>query len=121
MPSTATVEAFIARVVAGRFVEAIEEFYAEDASMQENNAPPRVGRATLVEHERKVLAASRQVKAELVDDYFVNGDRAVIHWRFEFTRTDSARVVLDELAYQLWRGGKIVQERFYYDPAQLRG
>jgi hypothetical protein len=25
-----------------------------------------------------------------------------------------------ELACQLWRGDKVVAERFYYDPAQLR-
>jgi hypothetical protein len=26
---------------------------------------------------------------------------------------------MDELALQRWRGDRIVEERFYYDPAQL--
>jgi hypothetical protein len=34
MPTPATLERFIARVEAGAHVEAIEEFYAEHASMQ---------------------------------------------------------------------------------------
>jgi hypothetical protein len=28
---------------------------------------------------------------------------------------------LDELARQRWQGDRIVEERFYYDPAQLQG
>jgi hypothetical protein len=26
---------------------------------------------------------------------------------------------MDELAHQLWRGDRVAEERFYYDPAQL--
>ena len=48
MPSRERVEALIARVEAGKYVEAIGEFYAEDASMQENLQPPRKGRDALV-------------------------------------------------------------------------
>jgi len=33
----------IAMAEQGKFLEAIQEFYAEDATMQENNQPPRVG------------------------------------------------------------------------------
>ena len=50
MPSRDTVERFVAMVVSGDHVGAIEAFYAEDASMQENLAPPRVGKAALVVH-----------------------------------------------------------------------
>jgi hypothetical protein len=28
---------------------------------------------------------------------------------------------MEELAHQRWRGDRIVEERFYYDPAQLKG
>ena len=45
MPSTATLDRFIAHVEQNAHAEAIEEFYTENASMQENNSPPRVGRA----------------------------------------------------------------------------
>ncbi len=121
MPSTQRVAAFVAHVESGAFVEAIEEFYTEDAVMQENSEPPRIGRERLVAHERRVMASTAAVEAKLVDGFFVNGDRVVIHWRFEFLHKNGRRVVLDELAYQLWRGDRIATERFYYDPAQLRG
>ena len=121
MPSRERVEAFVARVEGGKFVEAIEEFYVEDASMQENLDAPRQGRDLLVAHERKVIAASKQVTAHCIRPAFVHGDHVVINWVFEFTSADGKVRRLDELAHQRWQGDRVVEERFYYNPAQLRG
>jgi hypothetical protein len=57
MPSPERLEAFIARVVEGKHAEAIEEYYTETASMQENLNEPRRGRDTLVAQERKCWQA----------------------------------------------------------------
>ena len=48
MPTRERLSEFVATVISGRYVEAIEEFYAENASMRENQAEPRVGRDALV-------------------------------------------------------------------------
>jgi len=61
MPTPDTLARFIARVEQNAHVEAIEEFYTPEAFMQENQSPPRIGRDTLVAHERKVLARARSV------------------------------------------------------------
>ncbi|MGA3189155.1 MAG: nuclear transport factor 2 family protein [Bryobacteraceae bacterium] len=107
--------------VEGKFLEAIERFYAEDASMQENQDPPRVGLAALLENERKVLARVPDIHVERVE-FLVSGDRAAINWVVGYTDPAGRRIQLDEIAYQEWRDGKIIRERFYYDPAQrLRG
>ena len=53
MPSAATLECFIARVESGAHPDAIEEFCTADASMQENEKPPRAGRALLVGNGRR--------------------------------------------------------------------
>jgi ketosteroid isomerase-like protein len=120
MPTRERVKQLIALVERGKFVEALQEFYAADASMQENTAPPRVGLANLIAHERGVLAAFSEVRTRPVEGYLVDGDRVVINWVFEFVGHDGRTSRMDELAYQLWRGDRIVQERFYYDPAQMR-
>ena len=44
MPSRAFLDEFIAVVESGDHAGAIERYYTEDASMQENAAPPRIGR-----------------------------------------------------------------------------
>lgn len=119
MPSPEILERSIARVEANAHAEAIEEFYAPAASMRENNAAPRVGRDDLVAHERKVLARARSVRSQCVRPVFVSGDRVVIRWIFEFEWQDGRRTRMEELAYQRWEGDRIVEEQFFYDPAQL--
>jgi hypothetical protein len=120
MPTVERVRDLISMVESGRFVEAIEEFYAPSASMQENVQAPRQGLETLVAGERRVLASFRSVRTLPVETFFVDGDRSVIRWVFEFTAHDGRSFRQDELAYQKWAGDKIVEERFYYDPSQTR-
>jgi len=119
MPSPATLERFIARVEQNAHVEAIQEFYTEDASMQENMAPPRKGRDTLVAHEAAALARASSVRSTCVRPAFVNGDHVVIRWIFEFTWKDGSTGRIEELAYQRWEGEKIAREQFFYDPKQF--
>jgi hypothetical protein len=113
MPSRSTVAAFIALVEAGKYDVAIERFYAEDAS--------RKGRTALVEGEQQVMARFQEIRAKCVGPALIDGDFAVIHWQFEFVLHSGAERTLDELAYQRWRGEEVAEERFYYDPAQIRG
>jgi ketosteroid isomerase-like protein len=120
MPSKTTVEAFIATVVSGQHAEAIERFYAPNASMQENHHPPRVGRDVLVAHERAALERHSDVVTHPVDFYAIEGDHVAIHWVFDFTRLDGERFTIDEFAYQRWENERVVEERFFYDPAQVR-
>jgi hypothetical protein len=118
MPSAKTLDLFIARVEQNAHDEAIEEFYTQNASMRENMAAPRVGRDLLVEHEKRVLARARSVKSTCVRPVFVNGDRVVIRWVFEFEWKDGSGTRMEELAYQRWEGDRIAEEQFFYDPAQ---
>lgn len=120
MPSRERVEALVAMVEEGKYVEAIREFYAEDASMQENTEPPRTGRDRLIEHEWRMLAAHEAARTLPGSSYVLDGDRVVIRWIFEFTRKDGKRFRMEELALQRWRGERIAEERFFYDPEQLR-
>jgi hypothetical protein len=111
------VETLIQLAEQGKFLEAIQQFYADDATMQENGKPPRVGLATLLENERRVLASAREVRVKRAESFVVDGDRAAIHWVFEFVDFEGRSRWIDELAYQVWRDGKIIRERFFYDPS----
>ena len=119
MPDTKTLEEFIAAVESNKHVDAIERFYADDASMQENLGEPRKGRDTLVAGEAAFLKMWKEVRSECVRPAFHDGDKVVIRWIFEFTGQDGQQRRMEELAYQRWRGNKIVEEQFFYDPAQM--
>ena len=120
MPTPETLERFIAMVERNAHAEAIEAFYAVNASMQENDAPPRVGRDLLVANERRVLERARSVRSRCVRPAFVAGDSVVIRWVFDFTWHDGSTTRIEELAYQRWEGERIAEEKFFYDPAQLK-
>jgi ketosteroid isomerase-like protein len=118
MPTSETLERFITRVEENAHAEAVEEFYTADASMQENQAPPRVGRDAHVANERKVLSRTKTLSSTCVRPVFVNGDRVVIRWIFHFEWRDGTITHMEEIAYQRWEGERIAEETFFYDPAQ---
>ena len=107
----------VAHFEQGRIVAAMEEFYADDVSMQENQSAPMVGKRANVEREagfEKYVATWHHARANTV---LVDGDHVVIHWDYAFTGVDGKRFHYDQLALQEWRGDRIVRERFVYDPA----
>jgi hypothetical protein len=118
MPAPETLERFIALVEQNAHVEAVEQFYTPEASMQENQAPPRVGRDAHAANERRVLARARSLTSQCVRPVFVNGDFVVIRWIFRFEWQDGTVTRMEELAYQRWEGDRVAEETFFYDPAQ---
>ena len=118
MPSRARLDEFIAVVESGDHAGAIERYYTEDSSMQENAAPPRVGRGALVAHERAALARISHVYSKAVSSV-VEGDRVTVHWNFELTDKSGQVRRFDEVSLQEWRGDKIFRERFFYDPSTV--
>ena len=118
MPAAETLERFIRRVEQNAHAEAVEEFYTVDATMQENQAAPRVGRDAHVANEHRVMARVKALTSTCVRPVFVNGDHVVIRWIFHFEWIDGTATHMEELAYQRWIGEGIAEETFFYDPAQ---
>ena len=118
MPSPATVEAFLATVESGDHVGAIARFYAPDASMQENQEEPRVGRDGLMAHEARMLGYFDKVTTERLGPALISGDHVAIRWRFRFDWADCSVTEMEEVACQRWDGERIAEETFFYDPAQ---
>jgi len=120
MPSRTRLDEFIGVVESGDHAGAIERYYTEDATMQENLAPPRVGRDALVAHERAALVRMSHVHSKCVSSV-VEGDHVAIHWNFELTERSGLVRRFDEIAWQDWRGDRIFRERFFYDPTKITG
>ena len=118
MPTPETLERFIARVESNAHAEAVEEFYTADASIQENQTPPRFGREAQAARERVLLAKARTVRSTCVRPVLVSGDTVAIRWIFQFDWADGTRTHMEEIAHQRWEGERIAQETFFYDPAQ---
>ena len=120
MPSLQPVEHFVQLVEAGRGIEAIERFYAPDVAVRENHGPARVGREALLASETAARAAVSDPRARCVRPLLVADDVVVIRWVFDYVDRQGRAVHFEELAYQRWRGDRIEEEQFFYDPAQFR-
>lgn len=115
MPSRDSVRRLIAMVEDGRTVEAMQEFYADNATMQENNKTPRRGLSTLLAYEQNVVDSFEAIYTHPDTLFNLDEDQVVINWIFDMTDREGRTFRLDELAHQTWIGEKICRERFYYD------
>ena len=118
MPAQERVGEFVDYVKSGRYVEALEEFYAQTASVRDNLGKPRSGLAALIEHEKRTLAKVK-MRTHAAGPMLIDGDWVAINWVFEITLPDGSVHYLDELALQKWQDGRIITEQFYYDSSQL--
>ena len=119
MSTRERVQELVGYVQAGRIPEAIEKFYADGVTMQENRQPPTVGKAANLVRERAFADSIERWHEVSARSVAVDGDQALIEWVFEYTTREGQRIRMEEIAQQVWRDGKIERERFFYDSAAL--
>lgn len=119
MPDPQRVRQFIAVVEEHRYVDALRDFYHDDATMQENLLPPRVGLANLIANEERALETRQSIRTLPGTKWSVNGDHVAINWVFDLVDMAGRTRRLEEVSIQRWRGDRIAEERFYYDPVQF--
>lgn len=119
MPDRDVIEQLIRYTVEGRSEAALLAFYADDVVIQENNQPPRVGRAASIARNRDAVQWTRAVHEISVPRVLIDGNLVVIEWHAEWTLSSGQRIRIEELALQSWEGNRIVFERFFYDPQPL--
>jgi len=114
MPKKVTIEQFIKAVESNKHDLAIEQFYTDDASIQENQNPPRVGKAFLVENEARTFAKAKSVSSKCIRPYFISGNTVVIRWYFRFEWKNETHSEIEEIAYQEWQGELVHKEQLFF-------
>ena len=110
----AAVEDLIAKVVGGKALDAFDRYYADDVTMQENEQPPRVGKAACRAFEVDFLSKIKAVRTYVCDGYVISGTKAFIVYRIDADHADWGTLKMSEVAIQQWSNGKIVHEKFVY-------
>ena len=99
----------------GRILDAINEFYAEDAVMQENNLLPTVGREANFEREKQFLSTVKEWKRFDVPAKGVGEDVTFYETVMDWVTTDDTPVHVEQVVVAKWRNGKIIHERYYHN------
>lgn len=119
MPTLSTIESFIQAVEEQPHDQVIQDFYTEDASIQENQKAPRIGKKLLLKYERAALLKADKVESKCIRPFFVQENQVVIRWKFKFYWKNQTMSEIEEVAHQTWQGEKIHKEQFFYDPQQM--
>ncbi|WP_447963820.1 nuclear transport factor 2 family protein [Nitrospira sp. Ecomares 2.1] len=100
----------------GRILDAITEFYAEDAVMQENALPPTVGRKANLKREKEFLSTVKEWKRFDVTAKGVGEDVTFYETVMDWVATDGTPVYVEQVVVAKWQDGQIIHERYYHNP-----
>ncbi|MEL6182763.1 MAG: nuclear transport factor 2 family protein [Myxococcota bacterium] len=120
MPSIAELDAALNQMICdGRHAEGFETFYHDDVEMQENDHPPVRGREA--NHIRE------QAFFDTLEHLAITLRCAAVHeedgvsfaeWIYRARLKSGAERRWSQVHRRRWRDNLIVQERFFYEPAQ---
>lgn len=115
----ASLRDFIDLCTAGRTLDAIERWYAEDVVVFENNELSRAGRLKALEDERAALASQPTPPLLKANAFAANEEAGVsfVAWTVRYVGRDERPMRIEEVAMQRWVSGRIVEERFFYEGA----
>lgn len=110
------VDALNGMIREGRIMDAMREFYADDVVMRENDNPPTVGLAANLAREQAFVDGATWHGLEL-RGVTVGDDLSMVEWWMDFDYPPyGGRLAFTQVAVQRWRNGKIIDERFFYNP-----
>ena len=107
---------FTATLKAGKFEEA-ERFWSDDVvSIEAMDGPMKEARGKAAVHAKgEWWTANHEVHNFETSGPFVNGDQFALRFLIDVTPKESGkRTQMDEVGLYTVRGGKIVEERFFY-------
>jgi len=103
-------------IQAGHTLEAMEQFYADDVIMRENEEAPRAGKAICLAHEKRMLASVTGLKATLHKQAIDEANKVVFsEWTYESTSHSGQQYLLTEVSVQQWQNELIQAEKLYYN------
>jgi sulfate adenylyltransferase subunit 1 len=112
---SASVTDFQNLISAGKTLEAIEKYYADNVHLQENNDTPRVGKTLALAHEKGNMERVKYFKINIKSSVSDETQGLVMgEMHIDFETLKGEKVEMNEAFVQKWENGKIVFEKFYY-------
>lgn len=101
-------------VLEGRALEAFDQFYDESISMQENDAPPTIGKNANRQREVEFFNSITEFRGAQVLSVAAANNKTYVEWFMDYTHKDWGVRKYHQVSVQTWKDGKIVSEKFYY-------
>lgn len=102
-------------IASGRIMEAMNEFYGEEVTMEEPAYGATVGLPANLEREQAFVDSVATFKTFEAKNVTTSADASSYENVMAWTTTEGQDVRIEQVAVQEWKNGKIVRERFYYN------
>jgi ketosteroid isomerase-like protein len=101
------------------FPDGFDKFYADDVVMMEGNGESYQGKEVNRKREIEFFGSVQQVHSIRCIAAAADGDVGFSEWEFDVTFKGGKRMKLEQVARRRWKNGKIIHERFYYNPGAM--
>jgi hypothetical protein len=106
----------------GKFVEGMEEFYADDVVNEEPTGARTEGKALIIENERALLEGVAEYHGIEIKSFGAGEDDGAgngvtfAEYRLSVDMKDGTKFNPDQVQVTRWENGQAKHIRFYYDP-----
>ncbi|SHI37152.1 hypothetical protein [Aquimarina spongiae] len=100
----------------GKFLDAMNEYLADDVILREGNNEPKVGKEFCIRQEEELLATVTAFHGyEVVSGPAVKGDTSFYEAVMKFDTADGQKHTFEQVVRTKWNdAGKIIEERYYH-------
>ena len=99
----------------GKFIDAMENYLADDVQLFEGNNPAKVGKEFCLAEEHKLLDTVTAFHGyKVVNGPAVKGDTTFYEAVMEFDTNDGTKHRFEQVVRTQWKDGKIINERYYH-------
>jgi len=103
------IEGLTKMVQEGKILEAFEQYYADDVTMQENEDAPRVGKDANRAYEEAFVNGVKVLGIAVGENY------STTETFMDVTHKDWGRIARTQVSVAHWKDGKVISEKFYYN------
>lgn len=101
-------------VAQGAIVDAVKNFFAEDATSSDYNEVKTSNKAQMVEKMEGFAGAIAKVNGITHHHTIVDGNVSASEFTFDFDMSDNSKIYWHEIIRRIWNDeGKVVQEEYF--------
>ena len=96
----------------GKILEALEAYYADNATFQEGNTAPKPGKQAHHDFLSGFFATLKAFNGATLHAQAIGDNVTISEWTFDMEGPEGP-ILWNEVLRRQWKDGKVVSERFY--------